>query len=1046
MRAVSITLVLVASFVFSSLRASEEADFQSATGYYKLQEFSAAAEKLKKFIETYPQSKQAEEVSLLLAESHYQLKDFSSAAKSFDAFITAYPQSARRADALQRALMSCSINKDYAGCLKYAETYVNENRAKLKTATAKDLLLIKLATALFRAGDSCYELKDFAKAQAFWEELVTTLPTSALLSDANEGLGWIYFSAKNFEKAATAFKSTADSPANKRAAWSKLMEGRALAELGKIPDAFAAFKLVPTLTGFDKNVDAELLIRSTEILLNSPTLAQDGKSAETLKSISTQLHRLAQEFPALPGTISALDIATFRMVESKHSAEAADFASLYLNVTAANSAAAPKRSAMARIRARSLLAANKAPEAIDAARLAFKEADALTDAGMKNENRPASAMLLAELVPAEAPALLKDVVEKHPQTRFAFDAQYELARTAGEAGRVGDALTQAEALLDSLNKAPATQAGIDKLKRDTLFAAGQFAFHKPDHAKSVQLARAYQKTFGDTDARADDVARKLAWSLHETNDEAGAAAALDLALVVFPKSSYRDEMLYVRSIAANKTGDAATALKFDEELARDFPASPFVDDALFDASLILFKQGKYEPSLAKLNALFGKPAFKPELKNVALQLRASARLQCGQAPGALADADELLNKGGGDTRLSLPALRIIKAMALLAQPEKETDALAAFNDLITKGPADAPEVRQGISRRAFLLFKNKKYADAKADFVVLSESSKAASPQDAQNAALHLAVIHRELKETPQAKALLEKLVGENLDGVGAFEAPFQLGNILFEAGDNAGAIKQYNAALAHATVATTASVSAARLNLAWSLRRANEKDKAEVAFGEVVKNDANGPYAAEALFERARLLTELGKNVDAVPLFSEIQKRFADNPYAEKALFLQGQAQAQTGQFKEAAESFAAHAEKYPAINLREALCGVAESRLHLNDMQKAREAFEKVLGPKGIEAELEDVNERALLGLADIALKSGDAAGAKKMVLRILTENAASPWADAAYFISGQASEVLKEPEKAIGYYRKLIAERPKSAHVPAAEERLRTLGAPK
>ena len=202
---------------------------------------------------------------------------------------------------------------------------------------------------MYRAGDSCYELKDFTKAQAFWEELVTTLPASALIPDANEGLGWIYFSAKNYEKAATAFKSTADSPQNKRAAWSKLMEGRALAELGK--DAFAAFKLVPTLTGFDKNVDAELLIRSTEIMLNSPTLSQDGKSAETLKTISTQLQRLAQEFPALPGTISALDIATFRMVETKHSAESADFASLYLNVTAANHAVAPKRSAMARIRA-----------------------------------------------------------------------------------------------------------------------------------------------------------------------------------------------------------------------------------------------------------------------------------------------------------------------------------------------------------------------------------------------------------------------------------------------------------------------------------------------------------------------------------------------------------------------------------------------------------------------------------------------------------------------------------------------------------------------
>src|SRR5205823_11071154 len=152
-----------------------------------------------------------------------------------------------------------------------------------------------------------------------------------------------------------------------------------------------------------------------------------------------------------------------------------------------------------------------------------------------------------------------------------------------------------------------------------------------------------------------------------------------------------------------------------------------------------------------------------------------------------------------DAKLNLPALRLIKAMALLSQNGKESEALGALNELISKGPADSPEVRQGVSRRAYVLFANKKYAEAKADFVLLSDPAKAASPREATDAALHLAVIHRELKENPQARALLEKLVEQKLEGIAAFEAPFQLGNILFEAKENAGAIKLYERALAAA-------------------------------------------------------------------------------------------------------------------------------------------------------------------------------------------------------------------------------------------------------
>ncbi len=83
-----------------------------------------------------------------------------------------------------------------------------------------------------------------------------------------------------------------------------------------------------------------------------------------------------------------------------------------------------------------------------------------------------------------------------------------------------------EALLDAIAKAPAGQLVAERLKRDALFAAGDFAFHKPDHKKSAEFARAYQKAYGDKDARAPTTsARKLAWSLIETRRRRHAIAA-----------------------------------------------------------------------------------------------------------------------------------------------------------------------------------------------------------------------------------------------------------------------------------------------------------------------------------------------------------------------------------------------------------------------------------------------------------------------------------------------------------------------------------------
>jgi len=77
--------------------------------------------------------------------------------------------------------------------------------------------------------------------------------------------------------------------------------------------------------------------------------------------------------------------------------------------------------------------------------------------------------------------------------------------------------------------------------------------------------------------------------------------------------------------------------------------------------------------------------------------------------------------------------------------------------------------------------------------------------------------------------------------------------------------------------------------------------------------------------------------------------------------------------------------------------------------------------------------------LELAEVALLKNDAAECKKLALRVVLDHPESRWLDTAYFLCGKASEELKEPNQAIGYYRKLLADRPQSERLAAARERL-------
>lgn len=1032
---VTLLLALCATvWVAVPVHAGEDADYRKAHFLYTSHEYSLAADALAKYLAGYPKSERLGEAQLLLAECHYQLKDYPKAGAAFARFIKDQPASPRRPEALQRAVKVFVLSKDYACGLESAEVFIKENRPRLGQKDVPPALPALYEQVLYYGGDAAYGLKQPDTAKSYWDALLKEFPASKFRADAAEGLGWLAFDKGDWAVAQNQFAVAAAMPNHPKAAASQVMVARCLDQLNKTDEALAALEKVPQLTGGKEQTRAVAFAKARTLLR--------GKRYEPAVA---QCKLLAQEFVADAEAPVAVADACVQAETAQRPADALVLADVYLT-------AFPKgedRPMLAGIKARALAAIKRSDEALAAARVALAEAEALPAGERRNDlERPAALMLLAELSGAAGGSYFETVVKDHGTSRFALVARYQLAYLAGKAGKLDEALAHAETLLKAL---PAETKDTAELRLKALFAAGDFAFRKPDYPRAETLLREYtagiQTQAEPARAQLGLVNLRLAWCREHAQDPAGVVKLLDAALAAEPKGDLAAEMLYLRGLARLKLKDSAKALADFKQLLQDSPQSGFAAFGAFEAGRLTLETEKAEDALPWLDAALG-PSAEPALAIEAQLLRAKARYKAGQFAGAATDAAALLKRAGANERSG--AARLLLALALEAQTGKEQEAETVYGELIATGPPAAAEVRQAQLRRAQLRYAGKRFAEARDDYMAfLGAQTPAAQQPDSIQASIRLAVCLKELKE-PQAAALhLERLSQLNLTGAAGFEAAFQLGNVYYEEGKQKEAASYYRKALDAAKEVKEippAALAAAWLNLAWSNQRAKDLKGAETAFGELLKLDPAGSYAAEARYHRGRLLAEAGNVDGAVALWQELLEKNPTDPLAERALAARADAQARAGRFVEAAADYEVYLKQYAnEKGVREAWCGLAECRLQTKKPDGAREAFLKALGGKGLDTELDDVAERAVLGMAELALARGEAGESKKLALRVILDRPDSQWLDAALYLCGRSSEDLAEPEKAIGYYRKLVAERPQSARAETVKERLKALGAP-
>ncbi|HYF50288.1 MAG TPA: tetratricopeptide repeat protein [Planctomycetota bacterium] len=1042
----------------------EDTEYRRAHHLYTLQEYKLATEAFAKYLANFPKSQRAEQARLLLSECYYQLKDLPKAAEHFDKFLNEFPSSPRRPDALQRAVKINWQNRSYAKAVEAAEAFLKENQPRLAKTDAPPALAKQFEDVLFYAGDASYGLKKPDAARGYWERLLKEFPKSPLLPDAAEGLGWVAFEAGKFDEALKQFSVTAATPDHPKAAASQMMAGRALDGLGKSEEALAALEKSSALTG-GKEIARETLLWRANILLKLK------RYPDALKNYQA----LAKQFTAHPDTPVALLQAVVQTDAQGQPASTLELCDLYL----ASFEKGADRPVVARFKARALVALKKPDEALAAAKTALKEAEALpANSAEWKEQRPAALMLLADLSGAQGLSLYQALLKDHADSRLGAPARYQVAYWLGQSEQLKEALAQAEALLKELPASPLPAQEKSELEKKALFAAADFAFRlepitpnpSPTRGEGIKdAAEKYLQAYAALPGVTADpsgsqlplVQLRLAWCRHGKGDLEGAISNLDKALAA-NVPGLKPEMLYLRArcrLEASAKDEKYVGPIIDEllqdasALLKEAPETSFAAHAALEVAQ-LFAKSKPADALVWLDKLLALK-LTPALKQDGLMLRARLRYNTGKHSEALADTQALL-KDTAIRRELIPTIYLLQALCYESEAGKEKEAEEVYSALLALqkdgsvpkefGPDAPTQIRMSLLRRARLRFQAKRWQDAQTDLsAFLKDRLKTDDPAELEAAVL-LAVAKKELKDTAGAKELLKKLSSAALSGPLAFEVPFQLGNLAYEAEKFDEAAAQYKKALKETVKdLPLPAVSAAWLNLAWSYRRSNDAAKAESAFAELLTLDPMGPYSAEARYQRGRLLSEAGKIEPAAALWKELLAKQADSPLAEKALIALGQAQARTSQFADAVKTFEQYIAKYPTgESLRDAWCGLAETRLQTKNADGAREAFTKALGAKGIEAELDEVGERALLGLAELSLLKGDAGEAKKLALRVVIDRPDSKWMDAALYFCAKASEDLAEPNQAIGYYRKLLDEQPKSPRADTARERLKALGA--
>lgn len=464
-----------------------------------------------------------------------------------------------------------------------------------------------------------------------------------------------------------------------------------------------------------------------------------------------------------------------------------------------------------------------------------------------------------------------------------------------------------------------------------------------------------------------------------------AAARLSRAIEADPKSSMLPEMLFDRSVALFKAGQAEQARAGYAEMRARFPQHGLAAEALAAEASLMLAAGD-GAGAAELCRDFIKSNPSHERAAAVKLLLAESLAQSGNSGDAVGEFDRFLKDHPQDPRAKDAAVRRGLALAKGGKTEEATQSLGAA--LGTPGAID-PSLERGaavVLADAALVKSDWRGAEG---WLLKATSAPEGRTADAL---LKLGIALARLNRADEAVGRFDTVMQEFAKDPAAVQAQFERGQIRVEKGQLDTAGRDFEAVIAaeEGSGAKKFTVHALR-NLASIASRQGRTEAAADLLGRVAASPEAGSLAADAAYERASALLADGNYPGALSEFEKFIRGNAEHARAADAAAQRAIAMSRLGKFEDAIGAMDEAIARAEAMRPEVLASGRYERAWDLKELKRdeeSREAYRQLLGTP-IQPALE---AHASLDLAQLEIAAGDQEKGMQLLARALkaTESA--------------------------------------------------------
>ncbi len=523
---------------------------------------------------------------------------------------------------------------------------------------------------------------------------------------------------------------------------------------------------------------------------------------------------------------------------------------------------------------------------------------------------------------------------------------------------------------------------------ESLYMEGRAREDAGEDGDAVRAWKRYLKAYPSGDSREEVL---VALARHE--DLEGATRRVETLMNEHEKSDLLPQALYDLGERASAEGNLPTAKACYEELVKRAPDDPLATPARYGLGWCLVQQGEFQAAAEHLNAMradFGAPA----------ELRASGL--------------ELL----------------VWAWRKAGEPDKSAEAWRAFAGLVD----DDERVFQAAKTAALALKDAGRPTDARK---LLEQVLDRVEDRDvAVSVLIEGAYLALEGGELDQAEAQVQVASRRSPRHPQVAEASFFVAEARFEAGDDARAIKLYEAAVG---APESPVLAPALYKLGFAELRAGDAKAAEGYLLRVVEQHPESELWGEALFLLGETRYRLGEFGEAAGALERLRKERPRHEVMPKALFRLGLCYRELERWSECESVLAALVKANPKFeNLAEAELARGTALVALGRERAAKQALARVLAIDGESV----LAARAHIQLGRLAKSDGDLEGALAEFLKVAVLFAAEDEVAESLVLAGECLEEQGKHETAIARYREVVERYGKTEHAAQARARLREL----